>query len=201
LEIEEAGAPEFAVISMAPELAAITQGDFALEAWFKSTDAARSIIMGGCCDAGAHVNLELHDGNDVRIYVSGPSDTTDLRLDAPGGIDTRDGEWHHLIGQREGDTVSLWLDGLFAGSMTDVAGAYTIASPEMFVGRDMRTGDTRFDGNLDDVRIWGRALSAGEIQSLAAGNVPIPEPAGLSLLVFGLVSLLGLGCRQRTRAA
>ena len=40
---------------------------------------------------------------------------------------------------------------------------------DVFLGRDSRTGDTRFDGQLDNTRFWSRSLSEAEIAELAAG--------------------------------
>lgn len=203
LELDESGIAEYAEIAMTPELAAITQGDFAVETWFKTTDAGRGILVGSLATGKDAVNLEVHEGNDVRIYLDGPDPAgdptgiTDLRANAPAGIDTRDGQWHHLLGQRDGDQVTVWLDGLLAGSRTDLSGAYTMNGDAMYLGRDSRTDTTRFDGNLDNTRIWSRALTEAEIQSLATGATPVPEPGSIILLVLGALGLTVCGVRRR----
>ncbi len=164
-------------IPVTPELADITQGDFALESWFKTTDEGRGVLFGGFESGSDNVNLELHTDNRVRIYVDGP-EVTDLNRDAIAGINTRDGQWHHMVGQREDDTVSVYLDGQLVDSIPDAAGAYSMQVADMFLGRDSRTGSTRFDGQLDNTRIWTRALSAAEIGDLAAGATVVPERSG-----------------------
>ena len=45
-----------------------------------------------------------------------------------------------------------------------------------------------FDGSIDDVRIYNRALSQSEISQLAA----VPVPAAIWLLCSGLLSLVGM---------
>ena len=86
-------------VALAPALARITEGDFTIETWFRTTDTGRNILLGNYSGGyqGA-LNLELHTDNRVRIYVQ-PVDgaTVDLNISAATvGIDTRDGKWHHL---------------------------------------------------------------------------------------------------------
>jgi hypothetical protein len=193
--VDEQGASvEDGRIPVIAELADITQGDFALETWFKTTDEGRGVLFGGYQSGSDNVNLELHTDNDVRVYVDGPA-VTDLRRNA-GDVNTRDGEWHHVVGQREGDEVSLYLDGEFVDSVPDSAGAYSMQVANLFLGRDSRTGATQFDGQLDNTRIWGRALSSTEIGLLADGATVVPEPAGGLSLVIGMF-VLALSRRRR----
>jgi len=42
--------------------------------------------------------------------------------------------------------------------------------PTLFLGRHPDTANYDFEGNLDDVRIYGAALSAGQVQGLAQGG-------------------------------
>lgn len=167
---EQSSSVEDGHIEVTPELAALTEGDFAVETWFKTTDAERSILLGGWISGPDTVNLELHTDNRVRIYIDGPN-ITDLNVTAP--YDTRDDEWHHLLGQREGDEVSIFLDGELLDVTFDEAGPFPMQVTDMYLGRDSRTGATRFDGLLDETRIWSRALTESEIAALAAGEVPL----------------------------
>jgi hypothetical protein len=163
---EQSSAVEDARIVVTPELAELTMGDFAIETWFKTTDTGRSILLGGFAGGTDTVNLELHTDNRVRIYIDGPS-VTDLNVTAP--IETRNDEWHHLVGQREGDLVSLFLNGELVDQTLDLAGPFEMQVGEMFLTRDSRTGATQFDGKLDNTRFWSRALTEDEILALALG--------------------------------
>ena len=201
-EAQETGTAgvESASFTVTPEVAAMTQGDFTIETWFKTTDTGRGAMIGTCCTtANSRIGLELHTDNKVRLWVNGPTATSDANYAAPGGIDTRDGEWHHALGKRDGNTVSVWVDGVLAGSKADTAGDFNLSTVEdMFLTRDARIGATQFDGLLDNTRIWTRALSQSEIEALAAGAVPVPEPSSMVLV---MIALGGLAAGRRRRRA
>jgi hypothetical protein len=47
----------------------VTLNDFTLEAWFRTTDPGRGILMGNFAPQTASLNLELHTDNRVRLYL------------------------------------------------------------------------------------------------------------------------------------
>lgn len=130
-------------------------GDFRVEAWFKTTDTGRSILAGSYAGPVTSVNLELHTSNRGRIWIQGPTAPSDLNVTLP--TNSRDNQWHHLAGVRQGNVVRLFYDGALVGSMTDAAGSFVISQPAMYVGRDNRLGDTVFNGALDNVRFYASA--------------------------------------------
>ncbi len=163
-------------VELKPSLRSIAQADFTVEAWFRTTDAGRNILMGNYAGGrGGALNLELHTDNRVRIYLAPVEGgrTVDLNLAAGRlDIDTRDGRWHHLAAVRQGQTVRLYLDARLAGEAPDTAGTFDLLGDVYHLGRDTRTGSTTFEGDLDDVRLWQRALSAEELAAVFRGKVP-----------------------------
>ncbi len=154
-------------ISLAQALRRLTQNDFTIEAWFRTTDTGRNILLGNYSEgyAGA-LNLELHTDNRVRVFVQ-PLDadkTVDINVSgAVLGIDTRDGHWHHLAAVRCEGVIRLYLDGRLAGQSEDQAGPFELQGDALFIGRDTRTGSTVFKGDLSRVRLWRRALRQEEV--------------------------------------
>ncbi len=79
-------------------------------------------------------------------------------------------QWHHIAGvyTRSGSslTIATYLDGVLVGSNTTTVGDISSLT-------DVRLGhylaQPYYDGKLDDIRIYERALSAGEINDLATG--------------------------------
>ncbi len=170
-------------VELKPVLRSIARADLTVEAWFRTTDAGRNILMGNYAGGrGGALNLELHTDNRVRVYLAPVEEgrTADLNVDAGRlDIDTRDGRWHHLAAVRQGQTVRLYLDARLAGETPDTAGAFDLLGDVYHLGRDTRTGSTTFEGDLDHVRLWQRALSAEELAAVFRGNVP-GKPGGPS---------------------
>ncbi|TVR99554.1 MAG: hypothetical protein EA423_12490 [Phycisphaerales bacterium] len=155
-----------------PELRRVTQSDFTVETWFKTTAAGRGILVGNYSGSyrGA-LNLELHTGNRVRVYLQGPSHVVDLNV-TPSGVNTRDGQWHHLAGVRRGNRVELFLNGTMVGDAADRGESFDLSGEHYFLGRDTRT-DVALDGSIDEPRVWSRALSPAEIAQIAQqGQMP-----------------------------
>ena len=101
---------------------------------------------------------------DFRIRVGG----TFVQLDSADGA-TTSGQWHHVAGTYDGTTMRLYIDGTeVASTAHKVGGAVDQdASAPVALG-DSPQGSRTFDGVMDDVRIYDRALSEKDIATLHA---------------------------------
>ena len=82
-----------------------------------------------------------------------------------------DGKWHHLAGVHSEAGMKLYLDGVEVCNMPQVDPIGYDQGPDIWLGRHGFNQDIwDFDGNIDDVRIYGRVLTEAEIAWLAAGN-------------------------------
>ncbi|MFG2381380.1 exo-alpha-sialidase [Streptomyces avermitilis] len=80
-----------------------------------------------------------------------------------------DGQWHHLALRRGSGALTLFLDGTPI-STADVPGSVSRNSPfGVHIGQRM---DSRayFSGSIDEVRVYGRALSDAELTGLRTDN-------------------------------
>ena len=75
------------------------------------------------------------------------------------------GEWTHLAIAFNGKTVQLYRDGLLCASTSQSLQPELSAVP-LWIGRCLGLGKEHFDGLLDEVRIYNRALSAQEVLTL-----------------------------------
>lgn len=76
------------------------------------------------------------------------------------------GTWSHLVAVYDGTTVSVYFEGEFITSSTNAFG-YDPDHPHwdhFFVGRG--GGLNNFHGKVDQIGVWNRALTAGEITEL-----------------------------------
>jgi hypothetical protein len=87
-----------------------------------------------------------------------------------------DGNWHHLMAIYDGQTLTTYIDGIKDDSVPYTEGMLPNDSP-LYIGVDPDVwgsaywGARNFRGDLDDVRIYNRALSETEVQQLAGLNV------------------------------
>src|SRR5205807_8420751 len=98
--------------------------------------------------------------------------------------------WYHVAGVYDAAarTVNVYVNGVLDNGLlvgTVPASQANAANERVTVGR--RTGGFYFQGTIDEVRLYGRALSQAEIQSdMNAGIATVPDtqppsvPAGLS---------------------
>lgn len=78
-----------------------------------------------------------------------------------------DGAWHHLCGTWDGTTLTLYVDGTSVGTTPQTNDAVSGVYP-FVMGRNAAAADSYFNGLLDDVRVYNRALSSTEVAALAA---------------------------------
>ena len=75
------------------------------------------------------------------------------------------GKYYHLVGSYDGNVANLYLNGEKIGSKTAKWILQTTSLPLSF-GKNPHTGTDWFCGDLDDIRIYNRALSECEIKAL-----------------------------------
>jgi hypothetical protein len=94
------------------------------------------------------------------------------------------GEWHHIAGTYDrsvGGTV--WVDGVAETVNPDLDGIDTNEQP-LLLGENPESTGRFFDGLLDEVRIYGRALSEAELRYLAGQRANPVDPGTDGLVAF-----------------
>ena len=87
-------------------------------------------------------------------------------------VNIRDGLWHHVGGVKTSTELRIYIDGSLSGTPASHSLGTTSNSADLVFGRTLTSTDF-VEGNMDDVRLYERALSADEISTLAA-----TEPTG-----------------------
>jgi hypothetical protein len=70
--------------------------------------------------------------------------------------------WTHVAGTANGSVAKSYMNGVEVGSVAAGATYEGYSIPNNFIGG----GHGYFNGLIDDVRIYNRALSAAEIQAI-----------------------------------
>lgn len=85
---------------------------------------------------------------------------------AAGGTSLAAGQWYHVAGTSDGTTCRVYLNGGQDGTGS-VSGSMSNTTANFLVGYDGSGTATRyFNGSIDEVRIYNRALSGAEVQQL-----------------------------------
>jgi len=182
LSVSGSGGQEFAV-SGPTDVAALDSvfsGNFAISFWARSnvnaagqgSDLRYMFDFGAAHGSGVGVVF-----NDSHGSFGGDSNTigfyyTNTARDS--GVAGLQDTWYHVVLNRQGTTTTLYLDGTAQG--TPITNTANISASYPFVvGGEAKSAGRGWNGYLDDVAIWNRALQASEIQQLASGTVSPQE--------------------------
>jgi hypothetical protein len=81
------------------------------------------------------------------------------------------GEWHHVCGTYDGANLRLYIDGVEdAASPVAYAGEISTNIYEVYIGENTGNPGRGWNGMIDEVRIYNRALDADEITTIMDGG-------------------------------
>ena len=134
--------------------------------WIKTnTASAQDIVSWGKQATGQWWVFYIDSSGNLRVAVSGANKRTT-------GLDLLDGAWHHVAavlpdGSSNIDDVKLYINGQEQTSISSSSQTINTAGSDdvtigVYIGRDRY-----FDGLIDDVRIYNRAMDEDEIATLA----------------------------------
>ncbi len=141
------------------------QGNWTFSVWVNvpqnpSGSEHGSIFLQGASASGLFYAYTTYGTADGHLRWNGVGSTQILV-----GSDIRGTGWRNIALQRENNNYRLYLDGevdAFGSNSGD------INTGNMLFGHGGSGGGRELNGKLDDVRIYSRALSASEIQTLYA---------------------------------
>jgi uncharacterized repeat protein (TIGR01451 family) len=147
--------------------------DFSVDFWIKTTSTDVESILGNRMD-GYHGNFfSVHLGGGapghLSVEIDQDSQGTNYISVISNGV-VNDGSFHHVAIVRQGPTLSLYIDGTLSGSVTG-AGVANLTNPNPLRAGfetidDQGLGVQSFTGVMDELTIYNRAQTAGEIQGL-----------------------------------
>ena len=162
---------------------------FALCCWFYATAGggvnpliSNTNYVGGGSSNGWSLYLNLYTTNNHAIYFEGRNSSTQYANTNTGIFNVN--QWYHCVvnvtDKSSGAIEGIYLNGISQTlAQNTTATNYQTSSP-IRIGGQIFSSNPWYVGNLDDVRIYNRSLSPGEInaiynQTLAAANQPEGE--------------------------
>lgn len=125
------------------------------EVWFKSTQTTGTGHLVRRDGSGAAYLLRLNNGK-IEWYGN----------NSAGAILSptvkADGQWHHVVGVKNGTALTLYIDGVSVATGTATS-AYT-GTTNVYLGSSGGTSEF-FNGTLDEVALYNTALTGAQIQA------------------------------------
>jgi hypothetical protein len=172
--LELDGAKDYMDCGAAPGLNFRAGAPFTVAGWVRTARPWGTVVsLRNGKDGGAAVDLTIADGA-FQALVREDRKETGQHAQVTGAK-VADGDWHHFALTRSGTAVELYLDGASQGRAVgaDAGGPITtdlraLGSERAWVQSSTSRPEHRFlQGALDEVCVFGRALSPGEIKKLA----------------------------------
>ena len=74
--------------------------------------------------------------------------------------------WHHVVGTYSGGTITLYLDGNKFAENTGAGNPTPGGTCYFSIGANYSESTKYFNGSLDDIRLYNKALDPSEVQIL-----------------------------------
>lgn len=166
--------------------------DFSIEAWVKLDRAQthQGAIFFNYAGVPYYALFVTADAKARVLFRPGYALTgndNDPFVAAAGTTSLRDGQWHHLVGVRSSATALIYVDGVLEGSATNpsvltvnggsvdtsrcayarIGAVHTSTGHCTTLAPNVYESQYFFQGLIDEVKVYDRALSECEIQALA----------------------------------
>jgi len=110
-------------------------------------------------------------------FYFGIEDSSDINYNATAGVNLVNNRWTHVTGVRKSSgELEIYINGLLSGTIATPNPA-TIDVP-LYIGALRNPGggfQWPFDGDVDELRIYNRALTSSDIQELYNLDAPAPD--------------------------
>jgi len=171
----------------APDIPAYSFGTaFSVGFWFFGTPGPSSGFLGQDNGSGSNnkwlIDYNYAHANSFELHFNG---TNGAYFIPSNVVSSFTNAWHQLTMVRNNANYSFYLDGSSIGTTTNSSAAFSDPTAPFTIGYEEPV--LTYNGAIDEVVLYNRALTAGEVQQLAA-----PEPTAslylvASLGVFGFV--------------
>ena len=158
-------------------------GSMTMAAWVKMDSAGNDQKVGGNQSGTCGGYKMSIYGLKVEFEVRDIQNNPWLNRAVGGGTLMNLGCWYHVTGvyNAQNNTIKTYVNGVLDRELDNVAANALASTTGSFImGREPWTTPTRyFDGTIEDVRVYNRALSDQEIKTLASTTTHIHAVATL----------------------
>jgi len=137
-------------------------GAITLEVWVKpaGVSGANAELVGKTEDYKGYSFYLGPNGDIIRLLLGTGTWIFGPAYSWPNGY----GVWYHIVGRWDGTDVRLFANGVDIGSPASLTGSILTTTNTLKIGKHYALA-SYFNGTIDEVRIYNRALSADEIKA------------------------------------
>ena len=137
-------------------------GEFSILIWINTSSPSGRFLSqrNGGFNGQYFVDL-LSDG---KIKFSTYRDSYKWRVTSSSALN--DGNWHHLAFVQQDNGGKMYLNGSLDQTDNSNGKVNLLSTNKTYLGKDGRNNSSFYTGKVDDLKIYNRALSASEIQTL-----------------------------------
>jgi hypothetical protein len=155
--------------------------------YFDEQDGSARIVCKGANDKETF-SLEVGDEDRAAFMVRDANKPDDNKYDVNSVDELDRGDWIHLAGTYDNNSVKFYLNGELKDTLDDPnAWGITLSQDtnDLGIGNRSEATDRAFEGIIDEVRLYDRALSAEEIAWFASDGIGIVSVQSIANLIDG----------------
>jgi hypothetical protein len=148
-------------------------GDYSVEFWFNTQSADRGVLLAMQQERppfqGVQVSINWADGNYKNGAIEFRESENFNIISLDQDEDHRpyrfnDGKWHHIVVQREGTTLRLWIDSILHGKLDNIP-SYDVDYSGIMYLLGSKPGDLYVNGYACKFARYGYALQEQQIKA------------------------------------
>ena len=149
---------------------------FSFAGWVKTPMKSGAIVSLTSNKGPQQIDFIIRDNK--FIVVVGDDNDRNVQNAFVWSRSPNNAEWHHFVILRRTNVVQLWLDGALQGEMAAAQSGGPVTTNLRALGseriwianNEQKWGNPTFDGGLDEVCVFNRAIEPAEIQVLREGG-------------------------------
>ncbi len=134
--------------------------DFTIEAWVKSinsTNGSGIVSKGSWGNIGFFISYAYNPANDLYFGIRDSQGYKSALF-----FKSSTYNWTHLVGIKTNNHLETWVNGVKMNEYNGRIGSISNPGLNLTIGKS--SNGYYFNGSIDELRIWNRALSPGEIK-------------------------------------